>query len=773
MYHLFFYQSTILTNYWHPSSIRSTVNAFEINTWNYLQGISTILSSFTFEGNANLSNINLSNINITNSKSSSNDYNYLYDSNVYVPSNTITPAYLNYGISSIDSFYTNQISNSIDLGNTTPVTIDGSNYNEYDTIDNNCYTQAFYNNVTDIINPVLVRFGFSDSSGYADFYNTNPLPMYIVPDYPVSYVGFNYVPSETNCRVYVNPATSNVVISNLDTIPVLFPSTIVSSFYKNITSITQNISSTFFNVDLSGYDNNNSTISGAGSIGFNNVNISNVNASTITVNDLYTTNLLFPGLNPIYAPPDIGILSIGNTTTFNYNNIQDVDGIIVDYIYANSNVLITIENPIDMNYNSISNINTLMLSGNGNSYLSNDDGGSLHILNDINGVYFDSPTYIDNIYTNSNAWVTIDPELRVNTINPNGNDYVDFPGNGIRTDFLTAYTNPYVGFNNDINLLANNIIDINYIQLKNNSILTETNYGGSNYLLLSNDTIVLSNLVILDEGLTNPTLTFNNGRQISISQNSNGSNFIFSCNIDMTNNNISNVNDLNAGYVFSPEGNFDTLRSYTYGGNITVDNPFIMNAGINLQSNSISNGGTITTSLINTKTINTNLLSSGSIFVSTVNNKPLNFNSTLFGVPQSTFTISGSLAGSNGANNFGVLLYSNVKFPRTGNFGIQQKAIFSKISGVASATANGSIFYTPGRFISTFNQQDAISILPILNTTGLSTFTTLQSGCYVSTGYNSYNIIYYDPTVNNYTASLQLGNCLARYFPSGGNGYDT
>jgi len=66
-----------------------------------------------------------------------------------------------------------------------------------------------------------------------------------------------------------------------------------------------------------------------------------------------------------------------------------------------------------------------------------------------------------------------------------------------------------------------------------------------------------------------------------------------------------------------------------------------------------------------------------------------------------------------------------------------------------------------------------MSALPIINTTGVSTFTTLQSGCYVSTGVTTYNIIYYDPTANNYTASLQLGTCLARFFPSGGLAFDT
>jgi hypothetical protein len=56
---------------------------------------------------------------------------------------------------------------------------------------------------------------------------------------------------------------------------------------------------------------------------------------------------------------------------------------------------------------------------------------------------------------------------------------------------------------------------------------------------------------------------------------------------------------------------------------------------------------------------------------------------------------------------------------------------------------------------------------------GYSTFTTLQSGCYVSTGFTTYNIIYSDPSASRYSMTLQMGLANARYFPSGGNNYDT
>ena len=390
------------------------------------------------------------------------------------------------------------------------------------------------------------------------------------------------------------------------------------------------------------------------------------------------------------------------------------------------------------------------------------------------------------------------------------------------TDYITANSNANVTITNNVGLNANYIDNVAYLGLSNGVNVGATSYGIINAVQLPT-TVVNDNLVITYNTQI-PILTFSNGAT-NVGAIYYDSNFGITSNINMTNNEISNIAILRTDTIAPNNYAYVSIKS---GAPLAVDiiegntsNPIIINDGLRFTGNAgyseVDGINTLTSSNISTINISSSVIysqeiytqiignpnpygnvsirvnngldlqqnnisnvnklnafqiSSSQVFLSSVNNKPLNFNSTLFGVPQSTFTISGSSAGSNGVNNFGYVLYSNVKFPRTGNFGLQQKAVYSKISGGASATGNGVIFYTPGRFVSTFNQQDGMASLPILNTTGISTFTTLQSGCYVSTGVTTYNIIYYDATANNYTASLQLGNCLARYFPSGGNGFD-
>ena len=147
--------------------------------------------------------------------------------------------------------------------------------------------------------------------------------------------------------------------------------------------------------------------------------------------------------------------------------------------------------------------------------------------------------------------------INVDYINTNITGYVDFVGGnvqGINNLFASSVSSTYGNFDSisaftvygSINVYSPMIMNgvyitgLAYIQFQGGNAIAETNYGGSNYLILANDTIVSSNLIILD-GVNNPTLIFDSGKKGYIDF---YSDFTFSSNINMSNNSISNVYNL-------------------------------------------------------------------------------------------------------------------------------------------------------------------------------------------------------------------------------------
>ncbi len=133
------------------------------------------------------------------------------------------------------------------------------------------------------------------------------------------------------------------------------------------------------------------------------------------------------------------------------------------------------------------------------------------------------------------------------------------------------------------------------------------------------------------------------------------------------------------------------------------------------------------------------------INVSSVNGYPYPWTSTLGNVV-STYTIAG-----NTANVPNLLGY--ISFPYEGDYFITQKAAFTKVTGGVAQECHG-ILMTDGGGLPTFPGGNfGMSALPTIGENNKSTFTTLVSNILVS-GALVKGVYYYDPTGNNYTASL-------------------
>lgn len=133
------------------------------------------------------------------------------------------------------------------------------------------------------------------------------------------------------------------------------------------------------------------------------------------------------------------------------------------------------------------------------------------------------------------------------------------------------------------------------------------------------------------------------------------------------------------------------------------------------------------------------------INVSSVNGYPYPWTSTLGNVV-STFTLSGNTATT-------PKLLGYITFPYTGDYFITQKAAFTKLTGGVAQECHG-ILMTNGGGLPTFPGGNfGMSALPTIGENSRSTFTTLVSNIIVVPPLTK-GIYYYDPTGNNYTASL-------------------
>jgi len=198
--------------------------------------------------------------------------------------------------------------------------------------------------------------------------------------------------------------------------------------------------------------------------------------------------------------------------------------------------------------------------------------------------------------------------------------------------------------------------------------------------------------------------------------------------------------------------------------NITAgtNSDILLNSRLNLSTNSIIGVTGVSSIFVSTNTLKANLISTNSLFVSSINNKQYPYTSTL-NAPPSTFSYAASNTQS---RTVPYVLYSNVAFPNAGWFNVSQKAIFTRASGTSDT--HQSVFYTPGAFISTPSIKDGYASLPYTNQNNNSTFTTLTTELYISSTQLNRNITLYNDTNNNFVGNLFLDRLVATYNPSRG-----
>ena len=297
-----------------------------------------------------------------------------------------------------------------------------------------------------------------------------------------------------------------------------------------------------------------------------------------------------------YAGIGGGYLYIDNTGAFHLSN-NVANAVIIDttlnadYIIANLNPLVQFtKNSIDMNNNSISNINmlefndadnidygTIILSNGYFSYISvlspstyipiASDWWNFGANGNVN-LNYNSINNISNISTdfisaNSNITITFNNalDLAYNDINNVDNFSVNY---------ISAYTAGAVYFDNDVTMNGNNIdnvnnINLNLISFSGGSIINETSIGGYNYLQLSNQTVIQSNLIIAN-GIENPKLYFNSGKTGYIDY---YSDFTLSDNLDLSNNTIYNVNaistlSISTGTIYTSSLTVSTINNINF-----------------------------------------------------------------------------------------------------------------------------------------------------------------------------------------------------------------
>lgn len=165
---------------------------------------------------------------------------------------------------------------------------------------------------------------------------------------------------------------------------------------------------------------------------------------------------------------------------------------------------------------------------------------------------------------------------------------------------------------------------------------------------------------------------------------------------------------------------------------IINSDPYSMKASNPIQ---VQNRAVLSGSNLNVSTIN----------ISTVNNYPYPWTSTLGGVV-STFTVDGTTATT-------PQLLGQIYFPNAGDFFLSQKVAFTKVTGGAAQDCHGILLLDSGALPTFPGGAFGMGGLPYINENGASTFTTVVTNIQVAAPGNK-QIFYFDSTGNNYIASL-------------------
>ena len=274
----------------------------------------------------------------------------------------------------------------------------------------------------------------------------------------------------------------------------------------------------------------------------------------------------------------------------------------------------------------------------------------------LGNIYVSTPSLVSTIVgwagipANKNVNLYGNDILNINNlftdvISPSHSDYVSFPSNGISTDFITAYSNPYIGFNNDANILGNNIIDVNQISVDYIS-------GFSNPYVSFPQPIFVD---FINPYTTDSNVTFPSGIQVD-------NLYSITSEINFNNNVFFGGHDLSGANNFSFIGTNPIYPSGSSG----TDNDIIVQNSIDMSNNSIINLFDISTDYItaNSNTIIgiTSPLDLNYRNINNVSNISLDFlsnNSNRAIEVFSDFTIDGTLNVVNITNGLGYLDFSD------------------------------------------------------------------------------------------------------------------
>ena len=400
----FQFTSTILEDLWNPSTINSNLSDWTINKYNYLKGISTILQDYQYYGSlVNVDSIITSNVTTSNFVDLSNSEVDFSPIGTIPSVATVVPS--NDVIPLNLDFAISSINTYYQYSNV--FIIDDYNVTLssttafYNVDSNSCYGAGFSNEIISDFADNLVLV-----AGWSN--QTGFFDVYNQADIPITFQ--SEYPNEgvtvnpfTNSRMIFQGATADPPIDQQPITSNGLTPFYVSTLYENKTYFTQLVTGTTLEIDLSGTDVNNNPITGLGTFGIN------------------------------------------ATLDLCGNNIQTVNQISVDNISTSTTGSTSFHNDIDMFDYNINNVNQLST--------------------DIIQAAYSSEVQFHNQVDLGNNLLSGVSQINVDYIVPNDIDYVSFPSNGISTDFITGYTNSYIGFNNDANLLANNIIDVNQISV--------------------------------------------------------------------------------------------------------------------------------------------------------------------------------------------------------------------------------------------------------------------------------------------------------------------
>jgi hypothetical protein len=227
-------------------------------------------------------------------------------------------------------------------------------------------------------------------------------------------------------------------------------------------------------------------------------------------------NFSFIGTNPIYSSGTVGTdqdIIFQNSIDMSNNSIINLFTTATDYITANSNTIIGITSPLDLNYRNINNVSNISLD-----FLSNNSNRAIEVFSDF----------------------TIDGTLNVVNIT-NGLGYLDFSDNNLRN--IPRIDFNYAGNNGGIGITSNPFRSgsLLYISNADFTFANQNVYNAGSYTGTNISTINISTSVITTQEIYTKNLGNNNPYAVQ--------SIIVNNDFNMGQNNISNANTLTTSNI--------------------------------------------------------------------------------------------------------------------------------------------------------------------------------------------------------------------------------